>query len=293
MLSQRKAEGLLVLTTLIAACGWVFSREALSAMPPMAFLSGRFLLASMALLGFCRRRDFRILAGSLDKVLISGGWQACNMLLWIYAVAITPSLGEGAFIMSLSMLFVPLVAWAMLRARPIRAFWASLPLAVIGLGLLTLHTGLTWDVSQILFLAAALFQAIYFCYNSHYVRSIAPLPLASIQLACTGLASLALSACFETWPKQLDIATWGWLLGSAFIATSLRFWLQLSGQSITSAANAALVMVLEPLFTFIVSASFYGESMRSPQLLGCGLILLALFYYRWRLSRLNPDSRRR
>lgn len=49
------------------------------------------------------------------------------MLLWIYAVATTPSLGEGAFIMSLSMLFVPLVAWGMLHIRPSGAFWASLP----------------------------------------------------------------------------------------------------------------------------------------------------------------------
>ncbi|MGX9334422.1 hypothetical protein ACWYA4_27035 (plasmid) [Klebsiella grimontii] len=100
------------------------------------------------------------------------------MLLWIYAVATTPSLGEGAFIMSLSMLFVPLVAWGMLHIRPSGAFWASLPLAMAGLALLTLRNGLTWNMSQLVFLLAAIVQAVFFCYNSRYVHMIPPLPLA-------------------------------------------------------------------------------------------------------------------
>ena len=33
------------------------------------------------------------------------------VMTWIYAISISDTLGEGAFIMSLSMLFVPIVAW--------------------------------------------------------------------------------------------------------------------------------------------------------------------------------------
>ncbi len=43
MTRQRQADLLLVLTTLIAACGWIFSREAISGMPVFAFLGLRFL----------------------------------------------------------------------------------------------------------------------------------------------------------------------------------------------------------------------------------------------------------
>jgi hypothetical protein len=39
---QRQAELFLVITTMIAACGWIFSREAISGMPVFAFLGLRF-----------------------------------------------------------------------------------------------------------------------------------------------------------------------------------------------------------------------------------------------------------
>ncbi len=41
--------------------------------------------------------------------------------------------------MSLSMMFVPLTAWVMMKVRPPRAWWECLPIAVVGLGLLSLH----------------------------------------------------------------------------------------------------------------------------------------------------------
>lgn len=288
---QRKADFLLVLTTLIAACGWIFSREAVAGMPVFAFLGLRFLTAGFILLIFCRRSDFRQLLSHLPAALISGGWQAANMVLWIYAVAITPSLGEGAFIMSLSMLFVPLVAWGMLSIRPSDAFWASLPVAIIGLALLTLRNGLTWNVSQLVFLLAAIVQAIYFCYNSHYAHMIPLLPLAACQLFCTGIAGMAISAIWEPWPaQQIALSIWGWLLASALVATSLRFWVQLKGQSMTSAANAALIMLLEPLLTVLAATIWFDERMAMQQILGGLLILMALFYYRWRLYRLERLS---
>ncbi|EHQ8971413.1 DMT family transporter [Escherichia coli] len=283
--SQRKADFFLILTTLIATCGWIFSREAVAGMPVFAFLGLRFLIAALILLLFCHRNDFRQLLRHSPSALISSGWLAANMLLWIYAIATTPSLGEGAFIMSLSMLFVPLVAWGMLHIRPSGAFWASLPLAVAGLALLTLRNGLTWNISQLVFLLAAIVQAVYFCYNSHYTHMIPPLPLAACQLSCTGIAGLVMSGVWESWPAQISWSTWGWLLLSALVATSLRFWIQLKGQSLTSVANAALLMLLEPLLTVLAAALWYGERMPAQQIWGGMLILAALFYYRWRLYR--------
>ncbi|VTN12683.1 Uncharacterised protein [Raoultella terrigena] len=78
---------------------------------------------------FCR--GFRVEKRQWPQILISGLWFALNLCLWIYAVSTTPSLGEGAFIMSLSMLFVPLTAWVMMKTRPARAYWECLPLAIV------------------------------------------------------------------------------------------------------------------------------------------------------------------
>lgn len=281
--SQRKSELLLVATTCIAACGWIFSREGLQGMPVLGFLGIRFLMAGVVLLLCCRSSGLGKAWQARKVVCASSIWLAASMLLWIYAVAITVSLGEGAFIMSLSMLFVPLVAWVMLRARPARAFWGALPVAVCGLALLTLRQGFHVAPSQLLFFLAAIVQAVYFCANTKSSRLVPPVPLAAVQLTFTGILALLLSWGLDTWHGLPSLATWWWLIASALIATSLRFWLQLSGQRLTTAASAALIMLLEPLLTVVAAALWYHERMALHQILGGVLILFALGYYRWQL----------
>lgn len=287
---QRRADLLLVGTTLIAAGGWVFSKESVQGMPVFGFIGARFLLAALFLLPFCRWRKERIAWRDVPKAAGSGVLQAVSILLWIYSVSVSDSLGEGAFIMSLSMLFVPLVAWSpgrlaawpLFRNVPSRAFWESLPLAVAGLALLSLSQGWRLSVSQLWFLCATFAQAVYFCFNSRYARFIPVLPLACVQLLCTGLCGPLVSLCYETWPENIAPSIWGWFLASALLATSLRFLLQLEGQKNTSAANAAIIMVLEPVWTVLLTAWWYGERMASQKMVGCALIMLALLLYRFR-----------
>ncbi len=283
MQPQRKAELFLVMTTFIAAWGWVFSRESIQGLPIFGFLGARFLFAALILLPFCRGKKNHITKRQLPKVIMTGGWMSLNLVLWIYAVATTDSIGEGAFIMSLAMLFVPLVAWVILKIRPTKYFWQALPLAIVGLGCLTLFKGnIELKASQLWFLAAAIVQAIYFCYTSLYTRSIPVMPLTAIQLACTGIVGMILSISFETWPTHFSAEIIIWFVASVVIATSLRFILQLMGQKNTTTSNAAIIMILEPVMTVFVAAFWYGERMRLIEIFGCVLILTALFYYRWR-----------
>ncbi|MBK0003888.1 DMT family transporter [Erwinia sp. S63] len=282
---QKQADGLLFCTTFIAAFGWVCSRESVAEMPVLAFIAIRFLLASVALLLLSRPAELRNMMRSLRAVILTGFLQTANILLWIYAVATTKALGEGAFIMSLSMLFVPLFAWLILGNRPVIAFWIALPISMSGLALLTLKQGLTFEVSQLLFLASALLQAVYFCFCTRFAATVPVQALAAFQLGCTGIIALLLSLLFEQWPQQVSESTWGWLLSSAFIATSLRFWLQLKGQSMTTAANAALIMIIEPLLTVLAATLWYGEKMTCQQLTGCVLIIVGLVYYRLRQAK--------
>ncbi|WP_313021752.1 DMT family transporter [Atlantibacter hermannii] len=278
---QRQADLFLVLTTLIAACGWIFSKEAIAGMPVFAFLGVRFFFASLVLLPFCRGQP--IPRHQWRQVILSGFWMALTMCLWIYSVSSTPSLGEGAFIMSLAMLFVPLTAWVMMRVRPARAYWECLPVAAIGLALLSLHSPVSFHDSQGWFLLTALVQSISFCYTSRCAREVPLIPLTTAQLMMTGLVGLALTASFEHFTQPFDLSIALWVLASIFIATSLRFALQLQGQKYAAVASAALIMVLEPLFTVIAAGIWYGERLPTQKIIGGILILLAQIWFRWRM----------
>ncbi|GIC79641.1 DMT family transporter [Moritella sp. F3] len=280
MLKSHKADSILVITTLLASAGWIFSSEAIQGLPSAGFIGLRFILASLLLLPFCYRGLLSLDRKTLLQASTVGCFLGAAILLWIYAISISDSLGEGAFIMSLSMLLVPIVAWLLFKNRPPRMFWFSLPFAISGL--IFLSQGSVWSLSgsQIWFAIAAFMLAIQFNLNSHFSQKIPTLVLTCIQLFVTGLLGITVSLLTENWPELIGIETWGWLAMSVFIATSLRYALQTAGQKNTTTANAAIIMILEPVWTVILSMLWYGETMGMTKLIGCCLILFSLLIYR-------------
>ena len=141
-------------------------------------------------------------------------------------------------------------------------------------------SGLSLSLSQLLFLLASLSLAMYFNLNSRFSRRIDPMALTCVQLAVTGIMHLLYSGLFEHWPETIEPQIWGWFAASALLATSLRYVMQTLGQKGSNPANAALIMLLEPIWTVVLSITWYGEQLSTNKLIGCGLILLALIFYR-------------
>ncbi|MGE5307417.1 MAG: DMT family transporter [Hyphomicrobiales bacterium] len=286
MTRQRQADVLLFTTTVLAAFGWIFSREAISGMPPFLFVGARFVVATLVLLPF--NRGVRLERSQWRGSVISGLWFALQLCLWTHSLSTARSLGEGAFIVSLSMLFVPLTAWVMARVRPARAYWECLPIAVAGLALLSLQVPVDFHPSQGWWLLTAVAQSIWFVYTSRQASGVPAIPLTTVQLSVTAVVALTLSAFTESWTQPIALSTIGWLLASALIATSLRFAIQIQGQKHAAVASAAFIMMLEPVFTAIAAALWFGEQLPVQKILGGALILFAQFWYRWRLWRQAP-----
>ena len=280
MNAERKAAGILVVTTLLAGFGWIFSKEAIQGLPPFGFIALRFLLASLCLLPFCFGSLKSISFVQFRQALGGGLILALALLAWVYAVSISDTLGEGAFIVSLSMIIVPIMAWALFRENPNRAFWFAMPIAVAGLAFLSLKGGWQSSPGQLWFFFNACLLALHFNINSRLAQSLPILLLTCIQLFVTGLIALMVSSLVETMPEHIDNEIWGWFLASAILATSLRFAMQTLGQKGCNPANAALIMLLEPIWTVILSIIWYGEQLSTNKVVGCSLILLSLLFYR-------------
>ncbi len=275
-----KASAILVLTTMLAAIGWIFSKETLQGLPPFLFIGMRFMLASLCLLPFCYAAFRRTTLKTIGFSALVGVLLGVAMMCWIHAMSNTEALAEGAFIASLSMLFVPVVAWVLFRQKPPRAFWLSMPVAVAGMALLSLSGGWQQSDSQIWFAACAFMLAIHFNVNSRFAQQIPILLLACIQLFVTGLLSLTMSLTVEQIPTHVPVTIWGWFALSTLLATSLRYVLQTVGQKQITASNAALIMLLEPVWTATLSVLWYGEVFTLNKALGCLLILSSLILYR-------------
>lgn len=275
-----RADFILVLVTILAAAGWIFSKEALAGLPPLLFMGLRFLGASFILIALARRQLVRLSKQQWQAAGLVGTLLGLAMSIWVLGLFNTQSLGEGAFITSLSVVLVPVVNWIMFRERPTAVTFIALPVAMVGMALLSLRHGFTPEASQVFFLIAALLMSVIFILNSRAAYHIPALALTSIQLFLVGTVTLVLSVFFEAWPTTVSNAVWGWLFLSITLATAGRFFLQTYAQGLTTPSRAAAIMILEPVWTTVGSVFWFNDWMTTTQLLGCGLILLALIVNR-------------
>ncbi|MGR6980126.1 DMT family transporter [Testudinibacter sp. P27/CKL/0425] len=283
-----RGEWILLVVSILAAAGWLFSKYALLELPPAGFISVRFLAAALLFLPFAYPQLRKLSPAQWKSAVTVGSAFSLNLFLWVQGMSYTENMGEGAFIVSLSMLIAPLVSWLIFRHRPQRMFWFSLPLAASGLFLLASGNGLHLSLGNLLFLCSSMAAATSFVLNNQFSKSVPPLPLTTIQLTMVGLFCGIFSLLFEQWQSGISLITWSWVAASVLISTGFRFLLQAIGQKHSQITNAAIIMVLEPVWTLLLSVSLLGELISWQKALGCTLILTALFAY-----RLQPQLRYR
>lgn len=309
MNNAHKSDLLLVLVTLLAAISWMFSKEAVQLMPPLLFMSARFLLAG-AVLACVSYKQRLILAGrdwlrSTRVGLIFG----IAMCFWVTGLAAASHVGEAAFLVSLGVVLVPIIARLLFREAIPNSTWFALPVAVAGLAFLAMgapsesteNNPRQIEVAHILLFISAVVFALYFNLNTRAANTassilangnlderarVPVLALTTIVLAIVGLVTGLASALLEPWvPTFTDFngELLCWILLSATVGTALRFLIQTYAQSLAANSHGIVIMVLEPLWTALIAAAWFGESMSPSQLIGCVLIFLSLLVNRFKV----------
>ena len=295
---------LLIAVTLVAAISWMFSKEAIALMPPLLFMGLRFLLAA-AFLACLGSRQLRQL--TREHVLRSarvGIVFGIGMLFWVLGLAHSESMGEGAFLTSLGVLLVPIVARVFFAEPVPRSTWLAIPVALLGMAMLSLAHGFAVSAGQLYYLIAAVALAVFFTLNTRAatismrrasarqaaaaMTAVDPLALTIIALTSVGLVTLLCSMLFET--ALLPAVQWSfdgffWLFASAIVGTAARFWLQTYAQSLTTQTSGAVMLILEPIWVALFAALWFGETLATLQLMGCVMIFLALLVNRWQMLR--------
>ncbi|GAA5213210.1 DMT family transporter [Corallincola platygyrae] len=296
-----RGEIYLVLTTLLAALGWGASKMVVAEMPGDLFIGSRFLIAGLLLLPSCYKQ-FNTLDRRQFAYLVSVGViLSIALQVWVYAVSRTSSLSEGAFIMSLAVILAPLTAWMLFRERPNKPYWIALPVAIVGMMLLTLTDGWTLEQSQLGFLAASVLLSAHFVLNKRLTASVPTLLSICIQLTVVGISGLLFAqfnaqlnaisgsenVSFALTQFELSNAVLFWFAISIVGATVLRYLVQTLGQSSVKIETASLIMILEPLWTLAISLSLLGEAFHLQKVVGGLVILSSLVLYRRRSAAQN------
>jgi drug/metabolite transporter (DMT)-like permease len=266
--------------TLLAAMGWVFSKNALAGFAPYQFIALRFLLAALVLALFCSQQLLGLSRDQLLRSATTGLVFGCTLLLWVLALDRTPYIGEGAFIASLTVVIVPIMGRLFFGTRVTVKLMLSLIPAVAGLACLSIEGGIHFGSYQSLFFAAAVGFSLHLNLSNHFVKNIPPLALASIQLGVAGVIALLAALLKGPWVSAVTFDIVAWLLCSALLATSLRFALQTRALQTLVPSHASMIFLAEPVWTAMLGAMWLGERMSAQQWLGCALIFTALLIFR-------------
>jgi drug/metabolite transporter (DMT)-like permease len=309
--NARKSDLLMVCVTLMAAISWMFSKEAVQLMPPLMFMAMRFFLAGSILAAFAFPALRALTLDQFRRAAGVGMVFGIAMSCWVMGLFHASHVGEGAFLVSLGVVIVPVMARVIFREPQPASTWIAIPVAVAGLAMLSLRNGFRPEVGQLFFVVAAFIFAFYFNLNTRAANRrtstdrsgrsvekarVPALPLTAIALLTVGAVTFVESLILEPWAPTLSDfppILVVWIGASAIIGTAGRFLTQTYAQSLSANSHGVVFLVLEPVWVALFAAGWFGETMSGMQLAGCALIFAALLINRWTTLRKAIKDRTR
>ncbi len=270
-------------------------------MPPLLFICSRFLLAGLLLLivGF---NQLSVLSwNQYRQAIIVGFIFALGMCFWVMGLHSGVSLSVASFITSSAVIFSPIISKIFFAEKVPSTTWYAIPFALVGLAFLSLSGEFEIQKGQLLFIVSALFVALFFVLNSRAAnhreivvlgevtrvsKRVPALPLTAIALVTVGVLVGMLSFITEGWLEAAEgfsSTLLAWVLASAFIGTALRFFMQTHAQSLSSNSHGVVIMIVEPIWTALMAAAWFGESLSEKELIGCVLVFISIIIIRWTL----------
>jgi drug/metabolite transporter (DMT)-like permease len=273
----------LALLAVAAAWGLTFplGKIVLAALPPFAYLAGRFLLAALVMTPWLRRRHRTAPAHARWLAVATGGVFFAGYALQTIGLETTTAAKAG-FITGLSVALVPVISALWTRRLPARGVLAGVGAATAGLALLTLNQGVRVEAGDLWVLGCALAFALHIVLVGRLAGTLPPgvftaaqvVPVAVLSVlaaAADGPVAATVGAITRTGP-----VVWGLVAFMAATATVAALIVQTWAQRFTSAAHTALMFTFEPVAAAITAYVVLGEVMTGRQVVGAGLILAGI-----------------
>jgi len=266
------------LLTVSAAWGFAFvvMKDAIDRQTVNNFLFSRFVLAVVVML-LIRPQCIKyfnkdlLLRGSAAGLFLGGGY-----ILQTLGLKSTESAALTGFITGLYVVFTPLIAAVIFKARITLFTWVCVGIATIGLGLLSLE-GWKIGTGALLVLASAIAFAAHIIALGKWSSGRDAYAMTVVQLAMcallTGLASL-----FEGgYQLPPDRGVWATVIFTAVVCTAVAFVIQTWSQAHMSTTKVAVILTMEVVFAALFAILFGGESLTPQKAIGGVLVVIAMF----------------
>jgi drug/metabolite transporter (DMT)-like permease len=213
--------------------------------------------------------------------IASGLFLACDLILWHHSIEDVGA-GLATVLANIQVVLVPLVAWAVLSERPSRRVLAALPIALIGVLLISgaLEHGAYGRApgrGTLYGLGAGLaYVGFLLLLRRSGVDLRRPAgPLLDLTLAAT-IACLAAGLIIGDADLAPDWPGAGWLITLALSSQVLGWLLITSSLPRLPAAVASLLLTVQPVGSVALGAVIFAEAPTALQYAGVALVLCGL-----------------
>ncbi len=284
---QKQAKTMLLIATLLWGSSYLFMKLGLSSIQMYNLIALRFGIAFLAAAAIFPGRLLRI-----DWPILRYSFVLGTLLLLVFAFVLSgiqsTSTSNAAFLVSLTVIFVPLLSALLLKKKPAARLLAGVALSLTGVGLLTLNSRFAINSGDLFCILGALMYAIHIILTEKFTIQVDSLTLGITQLGFAGLFGLVLSLIFETPRFPAGFQDWLPVLALGILCSAIGFIVQTVAQKHTDSTSTGLIFSLEPVFAALFAFIFWGETLSAQGLLGAVLVLSGVVYPG--LSAIKPDQ---
>lgn len=273
--TQRKADFMLGIVASAWGIAYLLMKIGLESIPPYSMIALRFVIAFAVVAVIF----FRKLLQTTKRTLLYGA--SLGLLLFgVFAFLMrgleTTSASNGAFLISTSVVLVPIVHAILSRRLPERPIIIGTVLTMVGIGFLVLQQSFALHSGDILCLFGAITYTFQILLTDRLTRKEDSLLLGIWQLGFTGLYGVIFTVLFETPTLPSTPAEWGAILGLALICSSFGFVVQPVAQRYTTPEHTGLLFALEPVSSALLAFIFLHEVLSIKSYLGAVLVLVGV-----------------
>lgn len=324
--SQHTAAALLVLACLFWGLSFVWAKNVGEAMNeisgagqgglfgPVGGLTLRFLLSSILWFAFVPAARRGWTWRTVRRGAVVGGFLAAAIVMQHLGLDRT-SEAVAAFLTSLTVVFVPVLALVVYRRRLGAIIWAGVVTATVGVWMMTGATPTGFGVGEALGLTCSVFWAFYILAIDRYGTTEHPARLVAasfvINALVLGVAAMALAptttpnfgnesphlqqpngSIVSVFPMLFaaahDPRVWQNTVLLSVLATVASFGILTYQQPKIDPTRASLIYLSEPIFASAFAWAWAGSAMGGVQIVGAGLILTANVVVEVLSSRAKP-----
>jgi drug/metabolite transporter (DMT)-like permease len=163
-----------------------------------------------------------------------------------------------------------------MKRSPALATIGGATLAVGGLGLLTITSGLSLNTGDVLTLICAVAFAAHIVLLSFLAPRHAVVPFTAIQLLVVAVLGLGSSAVFEGFPLPPPSVIPA-LVATGVVVSAGAFLMQVDAQTVIGPSRTAIVLSAEPLFAAVTAALVLGERLTARGWIGAAMIMAGVY----------------